>query len=57
MEFSFIKLIVKLLLFKEPIIRIEFNSILIVVNRLTKWGMFIPYKELFIAKDLIYIFF
>ena len=48
--------IIKLLLFKEPIIRIEFDSILVVVNRLTKWGTFIPYKELSIAEDLAYIF-
>ena len=48
---------VKLLLFKEPIIRTEFNFILVVVNRLTKWGTFIFYKELFIAEDLIYAFF
>ena len=48
---------VKLPLFKELIIRTEFNFILIVANRLIKWGTFIPYKELFIAENLIYAFF
>ena len=44
----------KLLLSKEPITRIEFDSILIIVNRLIKWGTFIPYKKLFIAENLVY---
>ena len=48
--------IIKLLLFKELIIRTEFNFILIVVNRLIKWGTFISYKELFIVEDLAYTF-
>ena len=48
---------VKLLLFKEPIIRTEFDFILMVVNRLMKWGTFIFYKKLFIAENLAYIFF
>ena len=47
---------VKLPLFKEPIIGIKFNSILVVVNRLIKWGTFIPYRELSIVEDLAYIF-
>ena len=56
MEFSFIKFIIKLLLFKKPIIRIEFDFILVIVNRLIKWGTFIPYRELFIVEDLVYTF-
>ena len=48
--------IVKLPLSKKLIIRTKFDSILVVVNRLIKWEMFIPYKELFIAEDLAYIF-
>ena len=27
-----------------------------VINRLTKWGTFIPYKELSTAEDLTYTF-
>ena len=49
--------IIKLPPSKEPIIRIEFNFILVVVNRLTKWGTFIPYNKLFTAEDLAYAFF
>ena len=49
--------IVKLLLFKEPMMGIEFDSILVVVNRLMKWGTFISYRELFIVEDLLYVFF
>ena len=47
---------VKLLLSKELIIRTEFNSILVVVDRLMKWGMFISYRELSIVEDLVYVF-
>ena len=56
MELSYFNLMIKLLLFKEPIIRTEFNSILMIVNRLIKWGTFIPYKKLSIAENLAYIF-
>ena len=48
--------IVKLLLSKKPIIRTEFNFILIIIDRLTKWGTFIPYKELSTVGDLAYAF-
>ena len=48
--------IIKLLLFKEPIIGTEFNYILVVVNKLTKWGTFIPYKKLSTAENLVYAF-
>ena len=47
---------VKLLLFKKFIIRIEFDSILVIINKLIKWGTFIPYKEAFTAEDLAYVF-
>ena len=48
--------IVKLLPSKEPIIRTEFDSILIVVDRLIKWGTFILYKKLLTAEDQAYAF-
>ena len=35
----------------------EFNSILVIINKLIKWGTFIPYKELSTAENLIYTFF
>ena len=34
----------------------EFDSIFIIINKLIKWGTFIPYKKLFTAEDLAYIF-
>ena len=49
--------IIKLLLFKEPIIRTKFDFILIIINRLTKWGTFISYKKLSTAENLAYTFF
>ena len=49
--------IIKLLPSKEPIIRIEFDSILIIINKLTKWGTFISYKESLTVEDLTYTFF
>ena len=47
---------VKLLPFKEFIIRTKFDSILIIVHRLTKWGIFISYKEVSTAENLVYTF-
>jgi hypothetical protein len=38
--------ITKLPLSKDPTIGVKYNSILIVVDRLTKWVYFIPYKEI-----------
>ena len=49
--------IIKLLLSKEPMTKTEFDSILVVVDRLTKWKTFILYKESSTAEDLIYVFF
>ena len=37
-------------------IRTEFNSILMVVNQLIKWGTFISYKKSSTAEDLAYVF-
>ena len=48
--------VIKLPLSKEPIIKTEFDSILIIVNRLIKWGTFIPYKKLSTAENLVYTF-
>ncbi len=48
--------IIKLLLFKDLIINISYNSILIITDRLMKYIYFINYLEAFNAEDLIYIF-
>ena len=44
--------IVKLPLFKDTITDIKYNSILVVVDRLTKYAHFIPWREKGNAKDL-----
>ena len=48
--------IIKLLGFKEFIIGITYNSVLVIINRLTKYYYFILYKKSSTAKDLVYIF-
>ena len=49
--------IVKLLELKDPVIRIIYNLILIVVDRLIKWELFILNLEASSAEDLTYTFF
>jgi hypothetical protein len=48
--------IVKLPPLKEAITRVVYDSILIVINRLTKYAYFTFYKEGSTAEDLIYAF-
>jgi len=48
--------IVKLPLSKEPLTGVEYDSIMVVTDRLTKYGYFLPYKEGSTAKDLAYLF-
>ena len=45
--------IIKLLKLKDPIIRQEYNSIFIIVNKFTKWGYFITYIKEILAEDII----
>jgi len=52
-----IDFIVKLPLSKEPIIGIEFDSIIVVTDRLTKRAYFILVKESMTAEELAYVFF
>src|SRR6202021_3350854 len=47
--------IIKLLISKEPITGTEYDSILVIIKRLTCYRMFISYKEASIAEDLVYI--
>ncbi|EHK25068.1 uncharacterized protein TRIVIDRAFT_145043, partial [Trichoderma virens Gv29-8] len=47
--------IVKLPVLKEPIIKVKFNSIFIIVNRLIKITLFIPYIKGNTAEKLVYI--
>ena len=48
--------ITKFLEFKEPMTKTSFDSILVVTDKFTKYGYFIPYKESFSAEDLAYMF-
>jgi RNase H-like domain found in reverse transcriptase/Reverse transcriptase (RNA-dependent DNA polymerase)/Integrase zinc binding domain/Chromo (CHRromatin Organisation MOdifier) domain len=48
--------IVKLPKSKEPMTQKEYDSILVVTDRLTKYGYFIPYLEESTAEDLAYMF-
>jgi hypothetical protein len=48
--------VIKLPLFKELIIGVIYDSIIIVIDRLTKYAYFIPYFKSFSAEDLAYIF-
>lgn len=49
--------IIKLLKSKEPMIGVCYNSILVIVDKLTKYAYYILYIELNNTKDLVYIFF
>ena len=48
--------VIKLLLFKKLIIRIEYDNILIITCKFTKYEYFISYLKISIIEDLIYIF-
>ena len=41
---------------KELMTKTGFDSILVITDRFTKYGYFIPYKESFSAEDLAYMF-
>ena len=47
MKFSF---------FKEDLIKTSYNLILIITDRLTKYKLFMLYKENFTAEELAYAF-
>ena len=55
-KFIMLNFIIKLFLFKDLIINISYNNILIIINRLTKYAYFINYLKVFNAEDLIYTF-
>jgi hypothetical protein len=48
--------VVKLPPSKDPMTGMIYNSILVIMDRLTKFGYMIPYKESSTAEDLAYIF-
>lgn len=49
--------IVKLPKSKEPMTGVSYDSILVIVDKLTKYAYYIPYMESSDAKDLAYMFF
>ena len=48
--------VVKLPKSKEPLTRVLYDSILVITDRLTKFGYFLPYKEASSAEELAYTF-
>jgi hypothetical protein len=48
--------IVKLSPLVKLIIGVVFDSILVIINRLTKYGYFILYKESLLTEELVYAF-
>ncbi len=55
-KFIILNFIIKLLLLKNLIINVNYNNILIIINRLMKYIYFINYIEVSNIEDLIYIF-
>jgi hypothetical protein len=48
--------IIKLLELKELISNAQYDSILIIIDKLTKFGYFLSYRESSTAEELVYIF-
>jgi hypothetical protein len=48
--------VIKLLLLQDPITRIEYDFILVITDRLTKYTYMILYLKASTAEDLVYIF-
>ena len=46
----------KLLKLKDPIIRQEYNSIFIIVDKFTKWGYFIAYTKEILVEDIVQVY-
>jgi hypothetical protein len=55
-EYIALDFIVKLPPLVKPITEVVFDSILIIIDRLTKYGYFILYKESLSAEELVYAF-
>jgi len=45
-----------LLKLRDPITRQDYNAILVIVDKLTKWGYFIVYIEEILAEDIARIY-
>jgi hypothetical protein len=51
-----IDFIVKLPLSIDPVTKESYNGIMVVIDRFSKFGRFIPYRETWIATDLAHVF-
>jgi hypothetical protein len=49
--------VIKLPLSKKLMTGIIYNSIIVVIDKFTKYVYFIPYFKSFLAEDLVYIFY
>ena len=47
--------IIKLLKLKDPLTKEEYDAILVIVDRLTKYSYLIPFKEIYTAEQLGFI--
>jgi len=45
-----------LLKLRDPITRQDYNTILVIIDKLTKWGYFIAYIEEILVKDVARIY-
>jgi len=51
-----VNFIVKLSKFKKSITEFEYDSIMIIVNRFTKWAYFVSFHEKMRVKKIVYLF-
>jgi hypothetical protein len=49
--------ITKLPLLEDPLTRIYYNSIIVIINRLIKFLIYLPYREAINAEIIAYIFY
>jgi hypothetical protein len=49
--------ITKLPLLEDPLTRIFYNSIIVIINRLIKFSIYLPYREATDAEIIAYIFY
>jgi hypothetical protein len=49
--------ITKLLLLEDPLTRIYYNSIIVIINRLIKFSIYLPYREAINAEVIAYTFY
>ena len=47
--------IMKLLPFRDPVMKVQYDSIWVIVNRYSKWAYYLLFKESYNAKNLRYL--